>query len=64
MRSSEIPNIPRITQEYDRTNMETIIRAIEQYLQELRGDVVENRDTSDKPAALAQRRHQFLLMGG
>lgn len=63
MRSSEIPNFPRATPEYNERHQDILVRAIEQYLQELRGDVVENRDTTDKVASLALRRHQFLLMG-
>ena len=38
-------------------------RSIEQYFQDLRNDIIESRDKTDKAASLALRRHQFLLMG-
>jgi len=56
MRTSENITLPRGNEEMTR-------RAIEQYLQSIRNDIVEIRDTKERGSSLALRRHQFLLMG-
>lgn len=63
MRSSEQMVLPVAEFDYERENEQIARRTVEQFLADLRNDVVEIRDASDKDASLALRRHQFLLMG-
>ena len=63
MRSSEVLSLPTPNEEYDEFDERVFRRAIEQYLQDLRTDIIETRDSSDSAASLAGRRKQFLLMG-
>ena len=62
MRTSETITLPIATAE--QVSDQTLRRAIEQAFQDLRLDMVEVRDKTDKASSLAMRRHQFLLMGG
>jgi len=64
MKSPESPNLPVASQEYVYQNEQTMRRTTEQYLQDLRTDVVTNQDKKGKQGSLALRRFQFLLMGG
>lgn len=63
MRTSETMTLPVALQHYDTFNEQTARRTSEQFLQDLRADLVEVRDNTDKSASMAKRRHQFLLMG-
>ena len=63
MRTGEVFTLPSVSRGYDRNDEKRMRRTVEQHFADLRADVVENRDTSDKVASLALRRHQFLLMG-
>jgi hypothetical protein len=63
MRTSQTPNLPITTPEYNADNEQVMRRTAEQYLQDLRNDIVTIRDQKDKSTTLAIRRHQFLLMG-
>jgi len=63
MRTSETIKLPIADQEYNLPNEQTMRRTVEQSFQDLRGDMIEVRDGLSKPASLALRRHQFLLMG-
>jgi len=64
MESSEKVTLPITALEYSVDNQRVISRTIEQAFDDLRIDLVNNRDTNSKPASMALRRHQFLLMGG
>ncbi len=61
MKTAQIPNLPIAADES--TNEQTLRRSVEQYLQDLRGDVVALENQTSRVATLALRRHQFLLMG-
>jgi hypothetical protein len=63
MRTGESFPLPVVSSVRTMQNEQTLRRTIEQYFEDLRIDVINNRDTTDKPASLAMRRHQFLLMG-
>ncbi len=63
MRSPETVTLTTAPSEYDSFNEQSLRRQIEIAFQDLRGDVIEVRDKTDKVASLAMRRHQFLLMG-
>lgn len=63
MRSSEALTLPRVESQYVRSNEEVNRKSIVQAYQNLRNDVIEVRNTSDRESSLALRRHQFLLMG-
>ena len=63
MRTSETITLPVAAHEYGQTTEQTMRRTVEQTFQDLRNDVIEVRDTTDKVASLAVKRHQFLLMG-
>jgi hypothetical protein len=64
MRTGETFTLPKAKNDHDLLNELTMRRTVEQHLQDLRTDVVEIRDKTDKQASLANRRFQFLLMGG
>jgi len=64
MESAEKITLPIVAIEYDVNNQRVISRTIEQAFDDLRLDVINNRDTNSKPSSMALRRHQFLLMGG
>ncbi len=61
MKTAQIPNLPVAPDES--TNEQTMRRSVEQYLQDLRGDVLALENQTSSVATLALRRHQFLLMG-
>ncbi len=63
MRSPQSTILPVVLAEYDPDDQQRTRRIIEQAFDDLRGDVVDNRDQTLKPASLSMRRHQFLLMG-
>jgi hypothetical protein len=63
MRSSQILTLPISSQEYNSEDEQIMRRTIEQYLSDLRIDIIELRDATDSTASLAERRRQFLLMG-
>ena len=63
MRSSETTTLPAAMAEYDVHNEQVMRRVIEHALLDLRTDIIDNRDMTDKTASLSQRRMQFLLMG-
>lgn len=63
MKTSEIISLPITLSEYEPTNEQLMRRTVEQTFASLRGDIIDARDTTDKEASLALRRHQFLLMG-
>ena len=63
MRSSETTTLPTVTPEYDLHNEQVMRRVAEHALADLRADIVDSRDMTDKIASLSQRRVQFLLMG-
>ena len=63
MRSGEVYTLPAAWAEYQADNERVMRRTVEQNFQDLRNDLVEVRDKTDKVAALSMRRHQFLLMG-
>ena len=63
MRSPEIMSLPIASQEYLQSNEQTARRTMEQYLSDLRNDVVVNEQKKGKDSSLAVRRLQFLLMG-
>lgn len=63
MRSSETLTLPTVPQLYTNVNEEMNRRSIVQAYQELRNDVVDIRNTSERDSSLALKRHQFLLMG-
>ena len=64
MRTSEVITLPLAGDAYTRQDDQTLRRTVEQAFQDLRSDVIEIRDATSRPASLAIRRHQFLLMGG
>lgn len=63
MKSGQIPALPVSSVEYDSDNEQTMRRSVEQYMSDLRGDIEDIQDQTSKPASLAMKRHQFLLMG-
>lgn len=63
MRTPEIISLPVSGIEYDADNEQSTRRTIELLVAALKNDMVEVRDKTDKPASLAMRRQQFLLMG-
>ena len=63
MRTSNVFPLPITPQGWEYQNEQTLRRTIEQHFQNLRDDVIEIRDKTDKEASLSLRRHQFLLMG-
>ena len=63
MRTPETIRLPSASLQYDMNNEIVARRSIEQFFQDLRNDILETRNASNKSASLAQRRHQFLLMG-
>lgn len=63
MRSPETIRIPSASQQYDMNSENVSRRTVEQHFQDLRNDIIETRDKTDKSASLALRRYQFLLMG-
>lgn len=63
MRTSEFLTLPSTLAIYDPNNEQTTRRTIEQAFQDLRNDIIEIRDKTDKVASLSMKRHQFLLMG-
>lgn len=63
MKTSEFISLPIILPEYEPANEQLMRRVVEQTFSSLRGDVIDVRDTTDKAASLALKRHQFLLMG-
>ena len=63
MRTSRTTTLPSAEPEYRMDNERIMRRTAEQAFDDLRSDMVEVRDKTDKPASLAMRRHQFLLMG-
>ena len=64
MRTSETITLPIAGPEYELRDEQVMRRTVEQSLVSLRGDIVSNRDGTYSTASLAQKRHQFLLMGG
>ena len=48
MRTGETFTLPKATEGHDLSNELTMRRTVEQHLQDLRSDVVENRDMDDK----------------
>ena len=63
MRTSNTFPLPTVTPERDIHNEQIMRRQVEQHFSDLRNDVIEIRDKTDKEASLSLRRHQFLLMG-
>jgi hypothetical protein len=63
MRSSEQVSLPIAEEKFSSSDEQVMRRTVEQALQDLRIDIIETRDGSDKTASLATRRFQFLLMG-
>lgn len=63
MRSSETLTLPTVPNTYTTVNEEMNRRSIIQAYQSLRNDVIDVRNTSERDASLALKRHQFLLMG-
>jgi len=63
MRTSETTTFPVAGPEYSNDNERRHRRLTEQAFNNLRQDVVDNRDGRHSTASLALRRHQFLLMG-
>ena len=64
MRSAQNIKLPSAGDEYSAHNERIMRRTAEQAFEDLRTDVVANRNKSDGSASLALRRFQFLLMGG
>jgi len=63
MKSPQSPNLPVATPDYSYDNEQTSRRTVEQYLEDLRSDVVDIQNQTSGSATMAMRRHQFLLMG-
>lgn len=63
MRSPENLNLPAKGPQYNQQDENLFKKAIEDMHQQLRSDVIANRDHIYKQSSLALRRHQFLLMG-
>jgi len=63
MRSSEFVSLPQVTREYNSMNAQSSRSTTEKFIQDLRNDIIDVRDTNTSDASLALRRHQFLLMG-
>jgi hypothetical protein len=63
MRSNESVSLPVPGAEYDQIAEQIARRTVEHALDDLRRDIVDSRDFTDKPASLSHRRMQFLLMG-
>lgn len=63
MKTAIAPNLPITLPVYSPDNEQVMRRTTEQYLQDLRHDVLMHRDQKDRDTALALRRFQFLLMG-
>lgn len=63
MAIKRIEPLPVAQANYDKPNEDMTRRIIQNNLNELRVDVERMRVQDDKPATLAMRRVQFLLMG-
>lgn len=63
MRTPEITTLPTTLPQYNEVNESISRKATEQYLQDLRNDIIENRNKTNGVSSLALRRFQFLLMG-
>jgi len=63
MKSAQTPNLPTAGKEYVQLPEHLFRRTAEQYMADLHGDIVDLQNQDSKPASLALRRHQFLLMG-
>jgi hypothetical protein len=64
MRTAEQTSLTIASPNYELTNEQAARSQIEKALDDLRRDVVDNRDGANAPASRAFRRQQFLLMGG
>jgi hypothetical protein len=63
MRSPQQLTLPIAGASYNPVETESVRRVLERGYEDLRNDIIGNRDTTYKPATLTMRRHQFLLMG-
>jgi hypothetical protein len=63
MRTPETTNLPIAYAVYEISNEQSMRSTAEKAFDDLRMDVIDNRDFRHRPASLAIRRHQFLLMG-
>jgi len=63
MRTAQTTVFPIAYAKYEITNEQAMRSAAEKAIDDLRMDVVDNRDSVHSSAALAFRRQQFLLMG-
>jgi hypothetical protein len=64
VKAARIANLPTAPDELNPEEEQIMRRTIEQYLAILHDDVSEQQNQTSKPSTLAQKRHQFLLMGG
>jgi hypothetical protein len=63
MRTAEQTSLTIATPHYEITNQQAMRSQVEKAIDDLRMDVVDNRDGEHSTASLAFRRQQFLLMG-
>ena len=64
MKTARIANLPTAKGEYSSEDEQVMRRTAEQYMASLHDDVSEQQNQTSKLSTLAQKRHQFLLMGG
>jgi len=63
MKTGIAPNLPIAEPTYSALDEQVMRRTAEQYMQDLRHDILMHRDQKDRDTTLALRRFQFLLMG-
>lgn len=63
MRTPELTTLPVPLEAYDQINESVQRKASEQYLQDLRADILDGRLKTSRDESLSLRRFQFLLMG-
>ena len=63
MRTPELTTLPVPLPYYDAANESVQRKASEQYLQDLRADILDGRKKTARDESLSLRRFQFLLMG-
>jgi len=63
MRTSSTFALPISSPEYNEINERTTRRTIEQRFEDIRFDMIDNRDKLTSTSSLPIRRFQFLLMG-
>ena len=64
MKTANIANLPTAKGEYSTDDEQVMRRTAEQYMASLHSDITDQQNQTSKLSTLAQKRHQFLLMGG